>query len=69
MVRTMVDRADQRSVMLFYCNQTWDAVTFREEIEVLKKENNLKVIYTIERPPDKWQEESGFLNIGILKNI
>jgi len=67
MLRTMADRGDARPVLLFYCNLEWDTVTFREEIEELKKRLNMKVVYTIERPPENWTEESGFLNAAILK--
>ena len=66
-LRTMADRNDQRPIKLFYANQTWETVTFREEVEVLKKKLNIEVIYVIERPQDDWQGESGFLNSAILK--
>ncbi len=66
MLRTMADRNDQRPVTLFYCNQEWDTCTFREEVEEIKTRVNLKVIYTIERPPQDWQGEKGFLNSTIL---
>ena len=67
MLRTMADRGDQRPIKLFYANQTWDAVTFRKEVEELQKKLNIKVIYTIEKPPKDWNGESGFLNTDILK--
>jgi 3-phenylpropionate/trans-cinnamate dioxygenase ferredoxin reductase subunit len=66
MLRTMADRGDQRPVALFYCNQEWDTLTFREEVKSLKSRLNIQVIYTIERPPQNWQGESGFLNKAIL---
>lgn len=68
MLRTMADRGDKRPVTLFYCNQEWDTLTFREEVEELQKRLNMKVIYTIERPPQDWQGEKGFLNSTILNN-
>jgi predicted ferric reductase len=66
-LRTMADRNDQRPIKLFYANQTWETVSFREEVEALKKKLNIEVIYVIERPQDDWQGESGFLNAAILK--
>lgn len=66
MLRTMADRKDKRPIKLFYCNQEWDSVTFREEMEDLQKQLNMQIIYTIERPPQDWKGESGFLNTGIL---
>lgn len=67
MMRTMVDRGDQRPIILFYCNLTWDSVTFREEMIDLQKKLNMKVVYTIEHPPEYWEGESGFLNAEILE--
>ncbi len=67
MLRTMADRKDQRSIKLFYCNQIWDSVTFREEIEELQPRLNMETIYVIERPPQGWQGEAGFLNAEILR--
>ena len=66
-MRTMADRGDQRPIKLFYANQTWDTVTFREEVESLQKILNMEVIYVIEKPDEGWQGESGFLNTDILK--
>ncbi len=66
MMRTLADRGDKRPIKLFYCNQEWDTLTFREEVEDLKKKLNLQVILTIERPPQDWQGEKGFLNSTIL---
>lgn len=67
MLRTLADRQDQRPIKLFYANQTWETVTFREEVDQLQKKLNLQVIYVIERPPEDWKGESGFLNSAILK--
>jgi predicted ferric reductase len=66
MLRSMADRKDQRPVMFFCCNQEWDTLTFREEVEGLQRRLNIKVIYTIERPPQDWVGEKGFLNSSIL---
>jgi len=66
MMRSMADRGDKRPITLFYCNQEWDTLTFREEVEELRKRLNMQVILTIERPPLDWQGEKGFLNTTIL---
>lgn len=54
MLRTMVDRNDKRPILLFYCNREWETVTFKEEIKDLEGKLELKTIYTIEKPPQKW---------------
>ena len=65
-MRTMADRGDKRPILLFYANQEWDTVTFREEVEELEKRLNMKVIFIIERPLEDWCGEKGFLNTTIL---
>ena len=60
MMRTMADRKDERPIILFYCNREWETVTFREEVKALEKKLNLTTIYTIEKPPEKWEGENGF---------
>ena len=67
MLRTMADRGDKRPILLFYCNREWETVPFKEEIKNLGDRLNLQTIYTIEKPPLKWDGESGFLNRDILK--
>jgi len=66
MLRTMADRNDRRPILLFYCNREWETVTFMEEIKNLENKLELKTIYTIEKPPQNWKGESGFLNRNIL---
>lgn len=67
MLRTMADRGDRRPIFLFYSNRDWETVVFKEEIKMLESRLDLKTIYTIEKPPQKWDGESGFLNRDILK--
>jgi len=66
MLRSMADRNDNRPIILFYSNQEWDTLTFREELENLQMKLKMQVIFTIERPPQDWQGEKGFLNSTIL---
>lgn len=66
MLRTMADREDKRPILLFYCNRVWETLTFREDIKELENRLNMTTIFTIEKPPKKWDGESGFLNRNIL---
>ena len=67
MLRSMADRNDKRPAKLFYNNRDWDSITFREEIEDVKKKIDLEVIYTLEKPPQAWNGESGYLTENILR--
>ncbi len=65
-LRTLADRKDQRPLLLFYANRDWETVTFREEFDQLKSRLNLKVVHILEKPPEDWHGESGFISIEIL---
>ena len=66
-LRSMRARGDTRRVILFYANKAWSEVTFREELEALARDMDLKVVHVLETPPDDWDGESGFLDREILE--
>jgi predicted ferric reductase len=65
-VRTMADRDDVRPVVLFYANGDWDGVAFREQLEELKDRLDLTVVHVLERPPDGWPGETGYITAEVL---
>lgn len=67
MLRTLADRGDRRPLLLIYASKTWDAVTFREEIEGLEKRLNLRVAHVLEKAHEGWAGETGFVNADILR--
>ena len=66
MLRTMADRHDVRPVLLVYANRDWDGVAFREELESLKERLTLTVVHVLERPPEVWDGESGYVTADVL---
>jgi predicted ferric reductase len=56
MLRTLADREDRRPLVLLYANKTWDAVTFREEIEGIAARLNLHLVHVLEKPPRDGRE-------------
>ncbi|ADI15341.1 oxidoreductase FAD/NAD(P)-binding domain protein [Truepera radiovictrix DSM 17093] len=54
-LHTMADRGDPRPVLLFYAGKTWEALTYREEIERLRELLDLEVVYVLEEPPEDWE--------------
>ena len=67
MMRTLADRGDTRPLILIYANNTWEDVTYREEIEELQKSLNLQVNHVLLTPPPDWQGETGFVTGEILE--
>jgi predicted ferric reductase len=67
MIRTMIDRGDDRPVYFFYGNPTTDDIIFWQELDELKKQMNLTVIHVLEQPEDGWEGESGYITQEILE--
>ncbi len=66
MLSTAADRKDDRPFTLIYANNTWEEVTFREEIEELKDKLDLSVVYVIKDPSEDWQGETGYVDKELL---
>jgi predicted ferric reductase len=66
MLRTMADRRDVRPALLFYANGDWDGVAFRDDIERLKHRLDLTVVHVLERPPEGWTGEQGWVTAEVL---
>jgi predicted ferric reductase len=67
MLLSMRDREDVRPVLLFHAAATWTRVVFREEIERLQAEMNLRVVYVFEQPAGDWTGERGFLTADTIR--
>jgi predicted ferric reductase len=67
MVRTLADVGDKRPVVLLYGSKDWDSITFREELEAIRKRIDLKVIHVLSRPPEGWTGEKGFIDAAMFK--
>jgi len=65
-LRTMVDRGDERPVTLLYGSRDWDSIAFRDELAELEGALKLKVVHVLERPPEDWQGEVGFVTDQVL---
>jgi NAD(P)H-flavin reductase len=54
-------------VMFFYGNPTYDTIIFRDELAQLEEEMDcLTVVHVLERPPEDWKGEKGFITAEIL---
>jgi predicted ferric reductase len=66
-LRTMRDRCREYPVIFFYGNPTWDTIIFRDELAELEKEMDcLTVVHVLERPPEDWDGDKGFISAKIL---
>jgi len=67
MLRTLADEGDERKLILFYANERWEDVIFRDELEKLKPRLNLEIVHILNEPPKGWDGETGFVTEKILK--
>ncbi|NLG26639.1 MAG: oxidoreductase, partial [Chloroflexi bacterium] len=65
-LRTMVDRGDTRPVTLLYGSRDWDNIAYREELAELEQRLKLRVVHVLERAPEGWQGETGFVTDQVL---
>jgi predicted ferric reductase len=66
-LRTFADRGERRPSTLVYASESWDAITFREEIEALTPRLDLKVVHVLRDPPEGWEGESGYVDRELLE--
>jgi predicted ferric reductase len=66
MIRSMIDRKDERPVYFFYGNPTTDDIIYWKELDELKQQMNLTVIHVLEEPEEDWDGETGYINQEIL---
>ena len=69
MLRTLADRGDERPLLLIYGSKDWDSITFREELDELKKRLNLQVEHLLTDPPPGWPGESGRVTAEVLGRL
>jgi predicted ferric reductase len=67
MLRSLADRGETRRLLLIYANKDWENVIYREELEQLSQRLDLQVVHVLEKAPEGWQGEVGFVNRDILE--
>jgi len=65
-LRTLADRADRRPLLLIYAYHTWERLTFREELETLRVQLDLNLVFVLKEPPKGWQGEVGLISAELL---
>jgi len=68
-LHTLADARDKRPVFFFYGNYDEKNITFRQELEDLKKKLNLTLVHVLEVPPKKIAGESGFITRELLERV
>lgn len=67
LVRTALDRDDQRPIHLFYATETLEKAAFRDELAQAANAIDLTITHVPEKPPEDWSGPSGFIDADILR--
>lgn len=67
MLLTAAERKDDRPFLLIYASRSWEDVTFREELENLKEQLDLKVVHVLRKADDDWEGETGYVDRDLLE--
>jgi len=67
MLRTMASRKVKAPVYFFYGSPSWDEVIYREELDKLRTQLNLKIIHILEKTHEGRDVESGYITQDLLK--
>jgi ferredoxin-NADP reductase len=70
MIKYATDKKLKTNIILLYSNILEDKIVFKNEIEEMKIQNeNLKVVYTITQPTEKWNGFTGFINREMIQKV
>ena len=69
MLRELAAAGDTRPLHLIYVARDLDRVVFREELDGLTRELDLRIHYVLRRPPAGWEEERGRLDPAMLGRL
>jgi len=67
LIRTAADRKDDSRMRLLYAASTVENLVFSDEIDTLTGGLSLRVTYILERPPEGWKGERGFMTRELLE--
>ncbi|WP_246198760.1 hypothetical protein [Sodalinema gerasimenkoae] len=66
MLLTAVERQDDRPFLLIYSASSWEDFTYREELETLKDNIDLTIVYVPRHPHEGWTGETGYVDQQLL---
>lgn len=70
MIKYSIDKKLNANIILLYSNRFENDIAFRNELEIMQKENpNIKVIETITKPGPDWKGVSGRIDAEMIKKF
>ncbi len=70
MIRYATDNQLKTDIILLYSSRFDDEIIFKNELEEMQRQNrNLKVVYTVTRPTDKWKGLAGRIDEEMIQKV
>jgi ferredoxin-NADP reductase len=69
MLPSMRDRRDRRPALLVYAARNRSRAVFAGELEALRAELDLRVVFVFEEPEPGWTGERGLVDLRLLERI
>src|SRR5690606_8446779 len=66
MLRTLAGRGERRPLLLVGAHAALDRMPLREEMEALRERLGSKFVSVLEKPPEGWEGERGYITEEIL---
>jgi predicted ferric reductase len=66
MMQTLADRKDKRPHVLFSAHSSWDRIPRRDEITDFENRLDLTRVVILEKAPEDWQGETGYITAEML---
>jgi len=58
---------DHTDVRLIYGNISEDDILCQEDLEKMREAANVDIVFTLDKPPSGWKEESGYVTVEMIR--
>jgi ferredoxin-NADP reductase len=68
MCKYCTDLQLENSILLLYGNNAREDIAYKEELDKMQEENNnLKVVYTLNKAPSNWKGYTGYIDVVMIR--
>jgi ferredoxin-NADP reductase len=67
MIKYCADNGTKSQIILLYGNRNEENIAFKEELEMLTRQNrNLKIVHTLSQPNENWKGRQGYIDLQMI---
>jgi len=68
MIKYCTDKGVESQITLLYGNRNEESVVFKEELDMLARQNqNVKIVHILSQPSENWKGRHGYVDIQMIK--